>query len=135
VPDLRDVDIVEDGQGGGEAGCFLRGQRGGLAAAEGVDWEGGEGEEGWGWGAGGCCWGDVVVVDVFEVELGAAEVGLEAAGEAVGGKAGEVEVLEAHGGWSGFYQPTSLVCAGSWKVITAPGGLGRVGCCGGGMGE
>ena len=86
-------------QGGGEAGELEGGWRGGLAAAEGVDWGGGEGEEGWEWWL--WLWlvlGLLVLVLVLEVEVLAAEVLLHAAGEAVGDvvrvEAGEVEVPE-----------------------------------------
>ena len=81
-------------QEGGEAGELGGGWRGGLAAAEGVDWEGGEGDEGWEW----WLWLVLVLVLVLDVEVLAAEVLLHAVGEAVGDvvrvEAGEVEVPE-----------------------------------------
>ena len=78
-----------------------------MAAAEGVGWEGGEGEEGWEWWCGLLVSGLLVLmvrVLVLEVEVLAAELLLHAAGEGVGDvvrvAAGQVDVPEeSHCGW------------------------------------
>lgn len=86
-------------QGSREAGEFLDGERGDLAAAEGVGGERGEGQEG-GWWRWCCCWsGDVLGVEEVAAEvllqLGGGEIGREGRwGE--GGGAGEVDVAELH---------------------------------------